>query len=86
MAPPPPCPPFASWPQARPPVLWHHPQPTPLTPPEDQAAQASQSSAGGRGARNSYETRDGGKQESEVIDVEECGEIEGSSSTTIQNK
>ena len=70
-------------------MLWHHPQPTPLTPPgeqAEQAAQASQSSAGGRGARNSYDTRDGGKQESEVIDVEECGEIEGSSSTTIQNK
>ena len=81
--PPPPCPPFASWPQARPPALWHHPQPTPPTPPEDQPAQ---SSAGGRGVRNSYETRDGGKQESEVIEVEDSGEIEGSSSTTIQNK
>ena len=86
MAPPPPCPPFAAWPAARPLVPWHHPQPTPLTPPGEQAAQASRSSAGGRGARNSYDTRDGGKQESEgeVIDVEECGEIEGSSSTTIQ--
>ena len=89
MAPPPPCPPFAAWPPARPLVPWHHPQPTPLTPPggqAEQAAQASQSSAGCRGGRYFNDTGVGGKQESEgeVIEVEECVETEGTSSTTIQ--
>ena len=88
MAPPPPCPPFAAWPPARPLVPWHHPQSTPLTPPggqAEQAAQASQSSAGCRGARYFNDTGVGGKQETDgvVIEVEECEETEG---TTTNQK
>ena len=67
---------------------WHHPQSTPLTPPggqAEQAAQASQSTAGCRGGRYFNDSGVGGKQETdgEVIEVEECEETEG---TTTNQK